>query len=153
MSRVEVLSSFEKAVRARDMGRVLSGAACLIWGGEPDWPELLLIQRTGAHGADTWAPPGGWVDAGEDPAETVVREVWEEVSLELRTVEFRGYTFDRHPEGIEGVTLWFSCKDWAGTPRRAYGARVKEAEWFRADVLPMPLFPAFRNAIEKGLLG
>jgi 8-oxo-dGTP diphosphatase len=35
---------------------------------------LLLTRRRGAHGAMTWSPPGGHVEAGEAPDRAVVRE-------------------------------------------------------------------------------
>ena len=44
---------------------------------------LAAIRPTG-RGATTWALPKGWIDAGETPAETAIREVYEETGLHVR---------------------------------------------------------------------
>ena len=44
---------------------------------------LAAIRPTG-RGERTWALPKGWIDAGESPAETAVREAREETGLEAR---------------------------------------------------------------------
>jgi len=41
----------------------------------------LLVRRSGAHGAETWSPPGGNLDFGEDPHECAVREARHYVTL------------------------------------------------------------------------
>lgn len=48
-------------------------------------PQFLVIQRAGAppaEGAGTWSVPGGWMDDGESPHETAMRETREEVGIE-----------------------------------------------------------------------
>jgi 8-oxo-dGTP pyrophosphatase MutT (NUDIX family) len=44
---------------------------------------LAAIRPTG-RGEATWALPKGWIDAGETPAETAVREAYEETGLHAR---------------------------------------------------------------------
>ena len=44
---------------------------------------VAAIRPTG-RGATTWALPKGWIDAGERPAETAIREVYEETGLRAR---------------------------------------------------------------------
>lgn len=43
--------------------------------------KILLHRRKGSHGAGTWAFPGGAVDPGEDPFDTVYRELHEEAGI------------------------------------------------------------------------
>ena len=50
---------------------------------------LAAIRPTG-RGARTWALPKGWIDPGETPAETAVREAWEETGLHARLEEKLG---------------------------------------------------------------
>jgi len=49
--------------------------------------RLLLIRR---HDNDLWAIPGGAMDMGETPAETAVRELWEETQLRGKVTQFLG---------------------------------------------------------------
>ena len=44
---------------------------------------LAAIRPTG-RGEATWALPKGWIDAGETPAETAIREAYEETGLHAR---------------------------------------------------------------------
>ena len=44
---------------------------------------LAAIRPTG-RGEATWALPKGWIDAGETPAETAIRETYEETGLRAR---------------------------------------------------------------------
>jgi len=46
----------------------------------------VLIARHTYRRRRPWGLPGGWVRRGEDPADTVVREVLEESGLHIRTL-------------------------------------------------------------------
>lgn len=46
--------------------------------------RVLLVEHI-FHPKNPWGLPGGWIDRGEDPAQTIVREMWEEVGLRVRT--------------------------------------------------------------------
>jgi len=102
------------------MDRVPCGVAVLlpIPGKRLIDPErFVLMFRQGKHGANQWACPGGWVDPGEDPADTCVRECTEELGITVTSVHLVGYTHDLHPEGIEDICLWFYADEWSGTPK------------------------------------
>jgi 8-oxo-dGTP pyrophosphatase MutT (NUDIX family) len=67
--------------RMRDLGMDLSGSVAGTAGG----PAVLLTRRSAglrAHSAQ-WALPGGRVDAGERPVDAALRELREELDLEL----------------------------------------------------------------------
>jgi 8-oxo-dGTP pyrophosphatase MutT (NUDIX family) len=58
---------------------------------------LAAIRPTG-RGERTWALPKGWIDEGESPVETAVREAREETGLEARVEVKLGdvkYTYTR----------------------------------------------------------
>ena len=44
---------------------------------------ILLGERIGAHGANTWATPGGHLEFGESVEQCAIREVFEETGLKL----------------------------------------------------------------------
>lgn len=52
-----------------------------------DAGEILLMDRADGSG---WCLPGGWVEAGERPRDTVVREAFEETGLVVEVVRLVG---------------------------------------------------------------
>jgi ADP-ribose pyrophosphatase YjhB (NUDIX family) len=71
-----------RARLARDLGYVTAkvGAEAAIFDEED---RILLIRRSDDH---CWGLVSGWVDAGESPADTIVREVEEEIGLDATIV-------------------------------------------------------------------
>lgn len=59
--------------------------------------DQLLLTRISAkdYGAGMWTLPGGGLDHGEDPAEAVVREFYEETSIKVRPLRVR-FVFSAH---------------------------------------------------------
>ena len=47
-----------------------------------DTPEFLLLHRSGRSGAPFWQGVSGWIEAGEAPHLTALRELREETGLE-----------------------------------------------------------------------
>jgi 8-oxo-dGTP pyrophosphatase MutT (NUDIX family) len=66
----------------RAMEREFSAGGVLVRKLRGRW-YLAAIRPTG-RGERTWALPKGWIDPGESPAETAVREAWEETGLHGR---------------------------------------------------------------------
>jgi 8-oxo-dGTP pyrophosphatase MutT (NUDIX family) len=95
----------------------------------------------------TWALPKGNLDPGESPAETAVREVWEETGVHGRLVEKLGdvrYVYTASWEGGSGerifkVVSFFLLR--AGRGRigeidEAMRIEVAEARWLPLDEAP-----------------
>lgn len=64
---------------------------------EPSGNAALMLTRRSSGLADhpgQWAFPGGRVDAGETPVQTALREMREEVSLDLSEQDVMGYLDD-----------------------------------------------------------
>ncbi len=53
---------------------------------------LLALRRAGKHMGPKWEFPGGKVDPGEDPQETLRRELEEEFGVQAEVGEFLGTT-------------------------------------------------------------
>jgi 8-oxo-dGTP diphosphatase len=101
---------------------------------------VLLGQRQGAHGAGTWAFPGGKVDPGEPPRDTVRRELLEETGLTARTIEPVAWTSDVFDDaGLHFITL-HHVVDADGEPALLEPDKVRKWRWCAWDDLPTPLF-------------
>lgn len=115
----EALSLPEPEIRqrlARDLGYVTAkvGAEAAIFNADD---RILLIQRSDDY---CWGLVSGYVDAGESPAETIVREVEEEIGLHamilgLIDVFGRRASAMNGPHGTVGVL--YLCSVAPGEPR------------------------------------
>ncbi|MEU1604636.1 NUDIX domain-containing protein [Micromonospora matsumotoense] len=97
----------------------------------------VLLARRGDNGR--WSLPAGVVDPGEQPAEAVVREVWEETGVRVVVDRIAGVA--THPvvypngDACEYLNVWFRCRPVGGHPR-ADGDESTEVAWFTPDALP-----------------
>jgi 8-oxo-dGTP diphosphatase len=69
--------------------------------------EILLAQRPSHHklAGGLWEFPGGKVEAGEDPIDCVVREIREELGVEIEVVTLEGADSYVYEFGTEGTSL------------------------------------------------
>lgn len=109
--------------------------------------ELLLQRRTGAHGAGTWALPGGHLEWNESLEDCAVREVREEVGLDVIGVRFVGITNDRMLDEDRHYLTVFVEAEWHGEPKVLESHRSAELGWFRVGNLPDPLFEPLRALV------
>ncbi len=110
---------------------------------------LLLGLRKGAHAPDTWCPPGGHLEIGEQPEETAIRETREEAGIEIKNIREIGFTNDIYSVEKHYVTLQLSAVYASGEVQVMEPDKCKEWKWFDLDHLPNPLMLSVSNAIEK----
>jgi 8-oxo-dGTP diphosphatase len=112
--------------------------------------KILLGLRCGAHGAGTWAPPGGRVEPGEQPVDTANREVYEETGLTIASSMFSLLPYNSTL--IDGVHPWVTLFFIAMITNQI--ARVMEPDkcialdWFSWKDFPQPLFTPLKEAIK-----
>ena len=126
-----------KIIRASQRKFTVSVAAIVI----NENNEILLLDHVLRPGA-SWGIPGGFIEHGEQPADAVRRELYEETGIELTDVElFRVRTIYRH------VEILFRAKA-VGT------ATVKSREinavgWFRTGEMPENMSRTQKTLVEK----
>lgn len=101
--------------------------------------RILLVRE--AADERRWSLPGGWVDVNQTPAESVVREVWEESGYRVRPTKLAA-VWDKarqgHPPGPFSVLkLYFICALEGGAARTSL--ETTEVAWFGQHALPSDL--------------
>jgi 8-oxo-dGTP pyrophosphatase MutT (NUDIX family) len=104
-------------------------------------PMLAAIRPQGKP-AGVWALPKGNLDEGESPAETAVREVWEETGVHGRLVEKLGdvkYVYTWAGERVFKVVSFYLLR--AGRGRigeieERMRVEVAEVRWLPLDAAP-----------------
>ena len=101
--------------------------------------KLLLMKR---HDNGLWAVPGGAMNIGETPAETAVRELWEETQVKGKVTKLLG-VFDSRYWGfgskVQLLGYVFQAEILEGDPQPT--AEATDVGFFNANELP-PLAPA-----------
>lgn len=122
------------------------GAAALIEEGG----RILLVQRAHEPYRGWWMLPAGFVEYGEDAAETAVREALEETGLRVAIEGFRGIFFGGgDPRGAAHLAV-FDARKLAGT--LAASDDAAEVRWFRPADIPLEIaFEAHREAVSRWL--
>jgi 8-oxo-dGTP diphosphatase len=119
------------------MPRLLLVAACALV--DPDRRVLIAQRPPGKHMGGLWEFPGGKVEEGETPEETLIRELYEELSIIVTAPCLAPLTFASQDYGEFHLLMpLFICRRWQGNPvpREAQGLK-----WVRANRLrefPMP---------------
>lgn len=112
-------------------------AACALVDG--DGRVLLARRPAGKPMAGLWEFPGGKVEEGERPEESLIRELHEELGITVREACLAPFTFASHtyPEFYLLMPLYL-CRRWEGLVTAREG---QELAWVRPARLrdyPMP---------------
>ncbi|MEZ8824576.1 NUDIX hydrolase [Vibrio sp. 10N.261.55.A7] len=112
--------------------------------------KVLLGERMGSHGANTWATPGGHLELGESIEACAKRETLEETGLVVESFRKLGFTndiFDQ--ENKHYVTLFVVASQSSGEPMIMEPNKCKQWKWFELNDLPEPLFLPLTNLLKE----
>jgi 8-oxo-dGTP diphosphatase len=115
---------------------VLVAAAALI---DPDNRVLLARRPPGKPMAGLWEFPGGKVHAGETPEAALIRELREELGIDITFACLAPFTFASHlyPDFHLLMPLYL-CRKWKGTVTPLEGQELTWARASRLSEFPMP---------------
>ena len=96
--------------------------------------RVLVSERpAGKQLAGLWEFPGGKVEAGERPEETLIRELAEELGIRVEEPCLAPLTFASHAyPDFHLLMPLYVCRRWTGTPRSMEGQALK---WVRPKAL------------------
>ncbi len=107
-----------------------------------DGAGRILLARRSDNGR--WSLPAGIIDPGEQPADAVLREVFEETGVHAEIERLGGVATHPvvYPNGdeCEYLNVWFRCRAVGGEPRVDQDESL-EVGWFAPDALPDLAFP------------
>ena len=92
--------------------------------------RVLIQQRpAGKSWAGWWEFPGGKIHTGETPEATVVRELTEELGLDITESCLAPFTFTSYSyDDFHLLMMLYLCRVWRGTPTPREGQTLK---WIR----------------------
>ncbi len=102
--------------------------------------RVLLAQRPeGKSMAGLWEFPGGKLDPGETPEAALVRELREELGIEVSPPCLAPLTFASHDHGGFHLLMpLYVCRKWRGLARPLEGQQLAWVEKQRLRDYPMP---------------
>ncbi len=123
-------------------GRVRVTAALIEEGGR----ILLARRKPGKHMGGRWELPGGKIEPGESPEQSLARELAEELAIEVRVGEFLcGASFDGDAVRLE--LLVYRVELLAGEPQLL---EHEEIRWVAPkDIKGYDLADSDRSAVER----
>jgi 8-oxo-dGTP diphosphatase len=109
--------------------------------------KILLGKRKNAHGAGSWAFPGGHLEFGEEVEECAKRELAEETGLKALSLK-PGPWLNHMMEGDKHyVTLIVYVNEFEGDLQLLEPHKCEGWEWFDCNALPSPLFPIVESLL------
>jgi 8-oxo-dGTP diphosphatase len=116
--------------------------------------RVLIAQRPkGKQLAGLWEFPGGKIEPGERPEETLIRELKEELGIDVKEPCLAPLTFasHRYPDFHLLMPLYV-CRRWEGIPQAAEHQALRWVHPTKLRDFPMPpadepLIPVLRDLI------
>lgn len=113
------------------MSKLVLVVACALI--DPDGRVLIARRPAGKPMAGLWEFPGGKVEAGERPEQTLMRELKEELEISVSEACLAPLTFASHAyPDFQLLMPLYVCRRWEGTVTAMEG---QELAWVRPNRL------------------
>ncbi|MCC6471221.1 MAG: GNAT family N-acetyltransferase, partial [Alphaproteobacteria bacterium] len=143
MRRVFIYAIERKAMSNRPARNVLVSAVALV---DADGRVLLARRPAGKPMAGLWEFPGGKVKEGETCERALIRELKEELGIDVAASCLAPFTFASHRYlDFHLLMPLFVCRVWKGNPKPREGQELVWCEPARMAEFPMP--PADRPLV------
>ena len=117
--------------------QLLIVAACALV--DADGRVLIAQRPEGRSMAGLWEFPGGKVEAGERPEDTLIRELNEELGIVVREACMAPLTFASHSyPDFHLLMPLYVCRRWEGIPAAQEGQQLAWVRPNRLKDYPMP---------------
>ncbi len=111
--------------------------------------RVLVQQRPGGGSmAGLWEFPGGKIEPDESPQDALVREVHEELGIDIVANTLQPLSFASEPLPGDAMAeadtdthlllLLFLCRTWLGTPKALHASEIRWVNIDELHTLPMP---------------
>ncbi|MFL5265311.1 MAG: (deoxy)nucleoside triphosphate pyrophosphohydrolase [Stellaceae bacterium] len=115
---------------------VLVSAVALV---DADGRVLLARRPPGKSMAGLWEFPGGKVNPGETPETALIRELAEELGIDVAASCLAPFTFASHTYADFHLLMpLYVCRKWSGIPSACEGQRLAWVRPARLGEYPMP---------------
>jgi 8-oxo-dGTP diphosphatase len=124
------------AIAAEGRPLVLVAAAALV---DADGRVLLAQRPPGKSMAGLWEFPGGKVNTGETPEAALIRELTEELGVDVAASCLAPFTFASYSyPDFHLLMPLYVCRKWSGTPVAREGQQLAWVRPARLGDYPMP---------------
>jgi 8-oxo-dGTP diphosphatase len=135
----------------REKDRLVLVAACALI--DTDGRVLIAQRPDDKAMAGLWEFPGGKIEENERPEDALIRELKEELAIDVQEACLAPLTFASHR--YEDFTLLmplYVCRRWSGTPiakehQALKWVRPRELLNYRMPPADLPLIPMLRNLL------
>ncbi|NTU69633.1 NUDIX domain-containing protein [bacterium] len=116
-----------------------------------DKSEVLLMQRgpKAKNEVGFWAQPGGTVEFGETIKGAIIREIKEELDIDIELFELLSITDHIMPdENQHWVAASYKAKIISGEPKIMEPEKISDLRWFPLNEIPEKLSLTTVNSID-----